>query len=96
MYERPAVPKRVTIVDMMPMTAIGKIYKPALRLRAVEVKLAEMLADVEGLSVRGIEQGGKLTAVVSVASAYSPALEAQLRERLAAIAVPVEFVFTGT
>lgn len=95
-YERPAVPKRVTIVDAMPMTAIGKIYKPALRLRAVEVKLAEMLADVEGLFVRGNEQGGKLAAVVSVASAHSPALEAQLRERLAAIAVPVEFVFTGS
>ena len=44
-YERPAVPKRVTIIDAMPMpmTAIGKIFKPALRLKAMEVKLAEML-----------------------------------------------------
>lgn len=94
-YERPAVPKRVTIVDVMPVTAIGKIYKPALRLRAVEVKLAEMLSDVEGISVRGHEQGGKLTALVSIASAYSLATEQQLRERLAAIAVSVEFAFTG-
>ena len=41
--ERPAVPKRVTLIDSMPMTAIGKIYKPALRLRAVEQALRERL-----------------------------------------------------
>ena len=55
------------------MTAIGKIYKPALRLRAIEVKLAEMLADVEGASVRGEERGGTLSAVVSMASARDEA-----------------------
>ncbi len=94
-YERPATPKRVTILDAMPMTAIGKVYKPALRLRAMEAKLADMLADLGMVSVRGEERGGKLSAVVSMASARDDALERQLRERLAAIAVPVEFVFTG-
>lgn len=91
-YERPAAPKRVTIIDAMPVTAIGKIYKPTLRLRAIEAKLAEMLADVPGVTVVASEQGGTLSAVVSVSGVGdAPKLEKQLRERLAAIAVPVVF-----
>lgn len=93
-YERPATPKRVTIIDAMPVTAIGKIYKPALRLRAIEAKLSEMLADVPGAVVQGIEQGGVLTALVTLASPPDPVLEKQLRERLAAIALRVAFQFS--
>jgi fatty-acyl-CoA synthase len=93
-YERPATPKRVTIIEAMPMTAIGKIYKPALRLRAMETKLAELLADVPGATVTGQEQGGILTAQVAIASRYDALLERQLRERLAAMAVKMEFAFT--
>ncbi|MGE3346531.1 MAG: acyl-CoA synthetase [Ramlibacter sp.] len=92
-YERPATPKRVTVIESMPVTAIGKIYKPTLRLRAIEAKLAEMLADVPGTVVRGEERGGTLSAVVKLACAPDAVLQKQLRERLAAIAVPVAFVF---
>ncbi len=92
-YERPATPKRVTIIDVMPVTAIGKIYKPTLRLRAIEAKLAEMLADVPDVTVQAAEQGGTLSAVVVIAAAHDAALEKRLRERLAAIAVPVTFRF---
>jgi fatty-acyl-CoA synthase len=93
-YERPATPKRVSIIEVMPVTAIGKIYKPALRLLALEAKLAGMLADVAGATVRGEERGGTLVAVVAMASARDEALERRLRERLAAIALPLEFVFS--
>jgi fatty-acyl-CoA synthase len=92
-YERPATPKRVTIIDAMPMTAIGKIYKPTLRLRAIEAKLAEMLADVPGVTVQAAEQGGTLLAIVAMSSTHDVALEKKLRERLAAIALPVTFRF---
>lgn len=95
-YERPATPKRVTIIEAMPTTAIGKIYKPTLRLCALETKLAEMLADLPHASVTGREQGGALSAQVLIASPYDAALEKQLRERLAAIAVEIGFVFTGS
>jgi fatty-acyl-CoA synthase len=99
-YERPATPKRITIIDAMPTTAIGKIYKPALRLRAMETKLTEMLADVPGATVKALEQGGRLMAQVEIASSHDAPrerqmLERQLRERLAAMAVQMEFVFTG-
>jgi fatty-acyl-CoA synthase len=95
-YERPATPKRVTIIDSMPVTAIGKIYKPALRLRAMETKLTEMLVDVPGATVKGVEQGGALSAQVLLATVYDAALEQQQRARLAAIAVEIGFVFTGS
>ncbi|QIB64960.1 AMP-binding protein [Kineobactrum salinum] len=42
--ERPAVPKWVEIVDVMPLTAVGKIYKPALVARAAERVLTQALA----------------------------------------------------
>jgi fatty-acyl-CoA synthase len=38
--EPPARPKRVTILDAMPMTNVGKIYKPDLRELAVQVDTA--------------------------------------------------------
>ena len=41
-YERPAVPKRVVVLDALPTTAVGKVYKPALRLRATELKPARL------------------------------------------------------
>lgn len=93
-YERPATPKRVTVIDTMPLTAIGKIYKPALRLLALETKLAEMLVDVPGASVRAEERKGGLVAVVVLACAPDAALESRLRERLAAMAIVMEFVFS--
>ena len=38
-YERPAVPKRVIILDAMPVTAVGKIFKPALREQLAAMRL---------------------------------------------------------
>lgn len=34
--ERPAAPARIEVLDALPLTAIGKIYKPKLRTRAAE------------------------------------------------------------
>jgi fatty-acyl-CoA synthase len=34
--ERPAYPKRVEILASLPLTAIGKVYKPALKAKAIE------------------------------------------------------------
>ncbi len=57
--ERPAVPKRLTLIAAMPMTAIGKVYKPALRLLALQQAFDERLAraGLSGdVSVRAEEQ----------------------------------------
>jgi fatty-acyl-CoA synthase len=42
--ERPAVPKRIHIVPALPMTAVGKVYKPALRAMATRMGLQAQLA----------------------------------------------------
>ncbi|MEP6823958.1 MAG: acyl-CoA synthase, partial [Ramlibacter sp.] len=95
-YERPATPKRVTVLQALPVTAIGKIYKPALRLAAIETKLGEMLAPLgTPLQVQGEDRAGKLLAVLAFAGAADATLEAKVREMLTAIAVPTELRFAG-
>jgi fatty-acyl-CoA synthase len=43
--ERAAIPKKIHIIDPMPITAVGKIFKPALRHHAIrEVFAAELRA----------------------------------------------------
>ena len=93
-YERPAVPKRVTVLPSLPLTAIGKLYKPALRLAAIEVKLAEMLAPLAvPVTVRGDDRGGRLGALISLAVPEDAALAARARELLMGIAVATELRF---
>ncbi len=71
--ERPALPKRVTVLPALPVTAIGKIYKPALRLRAIETAFAAQLAPAETgtttIRIEGIENGARLAARVHVSGA---------------------------
>ncbi|MCP4999226.1 MAG: acyl-CoA synthetase [Hyphomicrobiales bacterium] len=45
--EPPARPKTVSIIEVMPMTNVGKIFKPDLRRLAVENTVREVLAELE-------------------------------------------------
>jgi fatty-acyl-CoA synthase len=97
-YERPAVPKRLVVLDALPTTAVGKVYKPALRLRATELKLQEVLAAAApgvGLRVSAREQGGACIAHVTVAAASDAKLEQRLRDALGAIATETTFTFNS-
>lgn len=60
--ERAALPRRITVLPALPLTAIGKVYKPALRLRAAERVLAERLqqAGLPHVTVQGEDRGGRL------------------------------------
>ena len=42
--ERPAFPKTITVLSALPMTAIGKLFKPALRVAAALAVLQDRLA----------------------------------------------------
>ena len=64
-HERPAVPKRVVLVDALPMTAIGKVFKPALRLRAIELRLSDLAraqAPERAVEVIAEQRGGRFCA----------------------------------
>jgi fatty-acyl-CoA synthase len=93
-YERPAVPKRVTVLPALPMTAIGKVYKPALRLLAVEARLRYDLASLgRAVSVKAEQRGGTLVAVLTVDGPDDAGLRSAVRDQLGAMAIRVEFVF---
>ena len=96
-YERPAVPKRLTVLDALPMTAIGKIYKPALRLRAVETKLTEMLqgvAEARAVTVSADDRAGRTVVGVGVSGDDDAEVRTAIRERLTAIAMVVDVTFS--
>ena len=93
--ERAAVPRRVTLLEAMPMTAIGKIFKPALRQRAIEQAYSEALQALTGacrsVSVKARQVAGGLTAEIRIAGAAEPmAIELRVKELLARFAVPFE------
>jgi len=52
--ERAAMPKAIRIIDAMPLTGVGKIFKPALKFREIEDALAEALRSA-GVAVASVE-----------------------------------------
>jgi fatty-acyl-CoA synthase len=45
--ERAALPRRVHIIETMPLTAVGKIFKPALKQREIKAALENALRDAQ-------------------------------------------------
>lgn len=43
--ERPAWPKRIHVIDTIPLTTVGKIYKPSLRCDAARTRVSDLLRD---------------------------------------------------
>lgn len=66
--ERPAWPKQVFIIDAIPVTSVGKIFKPQLRNDAVQRLLAEQIAEAAGDNdvVVDVVSGGKRGTDVTV------------------------------
>jgi fatty-acyl-CoA synthase len=46
MSERAAIPKRIEFIDAMPLTAVGKIFRPTLRQQITETLVKEVLASI--------------------------------------------------
>ena len=66
--EPAAAPKAVTILYALPMTHVGKAFKPALRAMAAGEAVAEALRSVPGVTgVRGVVENGAVVAVVGLA-----------------------------
>ena len=89
--ERPAWPKRIDILESLPLTAIGKVYKPALRLRAVERAIVERLAQA-GLAGQVRVQGhdaakGQSLTLAPIDTQQAAALEGPIRAIMARFAI---------
>lgn len=89
--ERPAFPKRVEILSTLPLTAIGKVYKPALKILAIQHAIDERL-ERAGLSSRvGVEvvdEAARLTVVFTAdENEGRRELEDELRQLMGSFAI---------
>jgi fatty-acyl-CoA synthase len=84
--ERAALPKQVAIVDPMPVTAIGKIFKPALRYDAIkkvfDSELAQLSDIAESIDVRVKEHKTRGTIALITAKPAPNADADALRDRI--------------
>jgi fatty-acyl-CoA synthase len=88
--ERAAVPVRLSFIDVMPVTAVGKIFKPALRLDAVRLMVEGLLAELVppdasvAVAVNAHAVHGQMISVVlgGVAAAQRQTIDGLVHERL--------------
>jgi fatty-acyl-CoA synthase len=89
--ERAAVPKDAWIIDAIPVTAVGKTFKPTLRLDAIRRVYQAAVAELDSairVEVLGDERLGQLAHI------HLPRRDSQLEQavskRLAGFAVPIQ------
>lgn len=94
--ERPAWPKRIQVIDTVPLTSVGKIYKPGLRCEAAKLKVTDLVHNEMGLGDANIEvfdggaRGMRVTVTVAEGDQLSvPALERALAAYLFEASVAV-------
>jgi fatty-acyl-CoA synthase len=65
--EQAAAPKTITVLDTIPVTPVGKPFKPALRAEATREAVAEALRQIPGVAgVRGLVEAGAVVAVIQL------------------------------
>ena len=73
--ERAAIPKRIEFLDAMPLTAVGKIFKPALRQRITEMVVREHLAKANIAAQISVSQEKKRGMVATIELADKSQIE---------------------
>ncbi|WP_460772068.1 acyl-CoA synthetase [Microbacterium sp. GXF7504] len=87
--EPAAVPKRVVVIDAIPVTAVGKPHKVPLRAREAQAAYADALAEVAGVaSVDAVSDDGALAIEITLASS-----DAQDAAAAAVAALPIRIRF---
>jgi fatty-acyl-CoA synthase len=92
--EPPAVPKKVYVLNELPMTPVGKVFKPALRVDAAERKIREILLTIQpaaNWAVSAREMGGRIAVNVTLPADVSIGTKAELRSALADLPILVEY-----
>ncbi|HEX7882437.1 MAG TPA: acyl-CoA synthetase [Afipia sp.] len=71
--ERPAWPKQIIVIDAIPVTSVGKIFKPQLRNDAVQRMVTQVVAEAVGAdgAVIDVAAGGKRGIDVTVTLAVA-------------------------
>jgi fatty-acyl-CoA synthase len=88
-HEPPARPKRVVLLDALPVTAVGKIFKPTLRDLAVREKVRTEIDRIFGVGTKAnirVDKDDKLNTVVLISvESGNKALLNELAESLSAL-----------
>jgi len=99
--ERAAVPVNVFVRDHLPLTAVGKTFKPKLRFEATEIVLSELLRELSRdyfpfeVVVSAHDRYGLIARICGHADLdHVPELEARVRNALAAFNLAYELVWT--
>lgn len=94
--ERPAWPRKIEVIDSVPLTTVGKIYKPSLRCEAARMKVSDLVhneLDLPDASINvtvGGARGMRITVTVVEADRSSvPVVEQALAEYLFETSVQV-------
>jgi fatty-acyl-CoA synthase/long-chain acyl-CoA synthetase len=89
-HERAAIPKHVEVMDELPKTAVGKVFKPDLRKRAIK-RVFDQVLEAAGSAARvdSVLEDKKRGLVAQIAA--NGAIESDVSEALAAFTVPWEF-----
>ncbi len=83
--EEAAAPRTVTVLQALPVTSVGKPYKPALRAMAVQAAVADALQDLTQVTaVTAVVSTGGVEAIVSLADGAD---ETPIKEALDRFAV---------
>ncbi|MFF4560286.1 AMP-binding protein [Streptomyces sp. NPDC001435] len=91
--EAAAAPKAVRVLDALPVTAVGKPYKLALRADATRRVLTEVLADIEDVTeVSADAESGTVTATVTLRAPAGAGVMAEVERRVGHFAVPCRIV----
>jgi acyl-CoA synthetase (AMP-forming)/AMP-acid ligase II len=88
--ERAAVPVRIEILPQMPMTAVGKIFKPRLRQLAIEKVYGEVL-QASGIEAAVAVRDDKRLGVVATIRLGDVASRTAASDALARLPVAIEF-----
>lgn len=88
--ERAAIPKRIEIIPAMPLTAVGKIFRPALRQRITELVIAETLQanNINAVLTSRLDKKSGLTVEIRLPNSD----QQQARDLLAPYALSFEYL----
>jgi len=87
--ERAAVPKRIDIIDEMPLTAVGKLYKPELACREITLVIKQSLSNIPQAQHASIvtipdkKRGNAATISIAGSAGEQVTIETEIKERLA-------------
>jgi len=82
--EQAAAPKAVTVLDALPVTLVGKPFKPALRAEATREAVTDALRAIPSVTgVRGVIEDGAVLAIVGLSPGADKTSVREVLERFA-------------